>query len=257
VTVVLPDRAQRLATQPPRARSLRDALQGAVAAAAKLPLRADLFYDGDIGAALGRPHAVVVTAEQINQVPDPNRFGALRVEFVAYDIDGSFTRFHPGSSRSQHADPHTMQQASRAFPLDRALQVGVGAALHTLAPAAARGPAAATEHGGAPRLCTAMDLQEIHPLDAKLISPRAMEAAMTAALQQAGAGDVDWSTAGYPRWVFMAGRLHQFRAMLEEGIVSLAVTRGAGGTPCLAVRTDTRQYAVRITRARVSIVDFD
>ena len=84
-----------------------------------------------------------------------------------------------------------------------------------------------------------------------------MEAAKTAALQQAGAGDVDWSTAGYPWWVFMAVRLHQFRAMLEEGVVSLAVTRGAGGTPCLAVWTDTRQYAVRNTRARVPIFNID
>ena len=69
-----------------------------------------------------------------------------------------------------------------------------------------------------------MDLLEIHPLDVKLISPRELgekNKAMEAALLEAGADAVDWSHGGfgqgYPWWVFMAGRVQHFAAMLNEG----------------------------------------
>ena len=249
----LPERERRLSARPPRSKSLRGALQSACAVAAFLPLRADVFYDGDICSALGCPDAVLVTAETINHVPDPNRNGALRVDFVAYDITGAFTRYHPGASKEQAAAPHTMQQSSRAFSLDIALQHGVGAALHAQLPAAACGAAAATEH-----LCTEMDLLEIHPLDAKLISPSVFQAAMEAALSQAGADAVDWSHGGfgqgYPWWVFMAGRMEKFTAMLSEGIVSVSVRHSAGHRPFLSVTIAAQQHAVRISGGgRISI----
>ena len=231
----------------------RGALQTACTVAAFLPLRADVFYDGDICSALGCPDAVLVTAETINHVQDPNRNGALRVDFVAYDTTGAFTRYHPGASKKQAAAPHTMQQSSRAFSLGIALQRGVGAALHAQVPAAAHGAAAATEH-----LCTKMDLLEIHPLDAKLISPSVFQAAMEAALSQAGADAVDWSNGGigqgYPWWVFMAGRMEKFTAMLSEGIVSVSVGHSAGHRPFLSVTTAAQQHAVRISGGgRISI----
>ena len=254
----LPEREWRLSARPPRSKSLRGALQSACAVAAFLPLRADVFYDGDICSALGCPDAVLVTAETINHVPDPNRNGALRVDFVAYDITGAFTRYHPGATKKQDATPHTMQQSSRAFSLDIALQHGVGAALHAQLPAAARGAAAATEHGDPSHLCSAMDLLEIHPLDAKLISPSVFQAAMEAALSQAGADAVDWSNGGigqgYPWWVFMAGRMEKFTAMLSEGIVSVSVGHSAGHRPFLSVTTVAQQHAVRISGGgRISI----
>ena len=253
----LPEREQRLIAAPPQSRSLRGALQSAYAAAADLPLRADVFYNGDIRAALGRPGAVLVTAETINHVRDPNRDGELRVDFIAYDITGAFTRYRPGATGSQDATPHAMQQSSRAFSLDIALQLGAGAALHAQVPAVACGAAAATEHGDLTHLCTAMDLLEIHPLDAKLISPRVLQRAMEAALLQAGADAVDWSHGGfrqgYPWWVFMAGRMQRFAAMLNEGTVLVTVERGADRRPFLAVTTAAGQYAERMSGSRVSI----
>ena len=249
----LRDREDALAATLPRACSLRGALQEAVLASTHLPLRADLFYNGDIRAALGCRDAVVVTAERINSVADPNRGGALRVDFLAYNSDGSVTRYHPGGTRSQDAKPHTMQQTSRVFLLERALEDGVGAALHVRAPGSARGVAVATEHGGSPSLCTAMDLQEIHPLDAKLISTRMLEAALATALGTPGTDDVDWSTEGFPWWVVMAGHSHQFAALLQECVVSVKVTRARNGNPELVIQTEQRSYNVRVAGGRLRV----
>ena len=101
-----------------------------------------------------------------------------------------------------------------------------------------------------------MDLLEIHPLDVKLISPRELEKAMEAALLEAGADAVDWSHGGfgqgYPWWVFMAGRMQHFAAMLNEGKVSITVERGADRRPFLAATTVARQRTVRMSGGRVS-----
>ena len=258
----LPEQESRFSArqeQPERSKSLRDAFQSACANAESLPLPANVFYDGDICSALECPGAVLVTAETINHVQDPNREGALRVDFVAYnDTTGAFTRYHPGASGRQSAAPHTMEQSSRAFSLGIALQRGVGAALHALVPAAAHGATAVTEH-----LCIEKDLREIHPLDAKLISSGRLRGAMEAALKAAGADAVDWSNGGikqgYPWWVFMAGpgRMEKFKAMLGEGVVSVFVVKrdDSSDRPFLRVTTaGNKQHAVRLASSgKISI----
>ena len=55
-------------------------------------------------------------------------------------------------------------------------------------------------------------------------------------------------------WVFMAGRMERFTAMLSEGIVSVTVTRCAGHRPFLSVTIAAQQHAVRISGGgRISI----
>ena len=73
-----------------------------------------------------------------------------------------------------------------------------------------------------------------------------------------GADAVDWSNGGigqgYPWWVFMAGRMEKFTAMLSEGIVSVSVRHSAGHRPFLSVTTAAQQHAVRISGGgRISI----
>ena len=255
VTRVLPEREERAnvvrvagGAIPPRARRIREALQIACASEEFLPLRAEFFYDGDICDALGCRGAVLVTAEKINHVRDPNRNGALRVDFVAYDANGSFTRYHPGATSKGNARPHMTQFASRTIASDIAQQEGAGAALHVRVPAAAAG-----EHRGQAPLCTARDLQEIHPLDRKLVSQRVLQAAMDEAIQQAGVEEVDWSTQEYPWWVFMAGRPDLFNTIVEEGIVSVTVARNARGIAVLSVTTANSQKIVDTSGSRVRI----
>ena len=98
-----------------------------------------------------------------------------------------------------------------------------------------------------------MDLQEIHPLDAKLISTRMLEAALATALGTSGADDVDWSTEGFPWWVVMAGRSHQFTALLQECVVSVKVTRARNGNPELVIQTEQRSYSVRVAGGRLRV----
>ena len=139
----------------------------ATRAADMLPLKVAVFFTGDVETALGTAHTVVVTAERINGVPDPNQAGAFRVDLVAYYTNGDITRYHPGASPAQSATPHTMSQGSHAFDIATAMRTGIGAALHMRPPGVIRREADATEHGGNgfPRLCEAMDLCHVHPLD--------------------------------------------------------------------------------------------
>ncbi len=53
------------------------------------------------------PGIVKVTAEAIAGTSDPNppRFGAPRVDFVLYLLDGRFVRIHPGTTRRSSANP--------------------------------------------------------------------------------------------------------------------------------------------------------
>ena len=51
----------------------------------------------------------------------------------------------------------------------------------------------------------------------------------------------------------MAGRIQQFTGMLDEGILSVTITRGADSKPFLAVTTAARQHTVCISGTRVSI----
>ena len=77
-----------------------------------------------------------------------------------------------------------------------------------------------------------------------------MEAALS---QAAGADEVDWSNGGikqgYPWWVFMAGRMEKFKAMLGEGVVSVFVVKrdDSSDRPFLRVTTaGNKQHAVRL-----------
>ena len=97
----LPERAGAMGALPVRCRTLRQALQAAHDARVHLPLSADLFFQGDIREALGRPGAVAVTAEWISHIRDPNRGGLLRIDFVAYDRTGAITRYHPSGKTSR------------------------------------------------------------------------------------------------------------------------------------------------------------
>ena len=82
-----------------------------------------------------------------------------------------------------------------------------------------------------------------------------MEAALS---QAAGADEVDWSNGGikqgYPWWVFMAGRMEKFKAMLGEGVVSVFVVK-RGDRPSLRVTTaEKKQHAVRmVSGGKISI----
>ena len=80
---------------------------------------------------------------------------------------------------------------------------------------------------------------------------------MEAALLKAEADTVDWSHGGfgqgYPWWVFMAGRMQLFTAMLNEGIVLVTVERGVDRRPFLAVTAAAGQHAARISGRNVSI----
>ena len=98
-----------------------------------------------------------------------------------------------------------------------------------------------------------MDLQEIHPLDAKLISTRMLEAALATALGTPGTDDVDWSTEGFPWWVVMAGHSQQFAALLQECVVSVKVTRARNGNPELVIQTEQRSYSVRVAGGRLRV----
>ena len=250
----LPDRVaacQALLAEADRPRSLRGALEAAIALHTNLPLLAQLFFHGDISQALGCPDAAVVTAEVINGICDPNRGGALRVDFVAYSRAGAITRYHPGSTPAQSAKPHTVPPDSRSFRLDAALQHGIGVALHTHAPGIARTLVVATEHGGPLFLVSAKDLQDIHPLDSKLVSPHALQTALAALPRQPG--EVDWAYCGFPWWTLMATRRPRFATIIQEGIEAVAGVRAGDGSESMRITTTRTQYVVTVSGGKLSV----
>ena len=262
-TVLLGQREQALPGPPQRETSIRAALVAATRAADMLPLKVAVFFEGDVEKALGTAHTVLVTAERMNGVPDPNHDGALRVDLVAYYRNGDTTRYHPGSRPSQSATPHTMSQGSPTFDTATAMRTGVGAALHLRPPGVIRRAAAATEHGGNGdaaelgaelRLCEAMDLHEIHSLDSKVVSARVVESAIAAAHPPGGPMSVDWSVGGFPWWVFMAGRARHFYDMLQEGVLAVNAERRRDGAAALTVRTAVRIHIVSVAGGRLRVI---
>ena len=225
---------------------LRILLQAAHAHPALLPITADAFFTGDIREALGTQDAVLVTIESINGICDPNRGGHHRIDMLVYHRCGAVTRYHPGSSPAQSAQPHTIPHGSRTYRRDIALQRGIGAALHVCAP----GLFAAAEHGVPPQLVTEADLKEVNPVDAKCVNA----GTLTAALNRLPPGDTDWSHQGFPWWVYMAGRLPKFLACVEEGIIGVTGVREDARTKYMRVTTRTRVRKVSGDRG-VKIVE--
>ena len=133
VTALLPQHGRAVADMR-LCTTLRDLLEAAHAHRAHLPLPADLFFNGDIRVALGCPDAFLVTLEIINGIRDPNRTGLNRIEMLAYRRCGAVTRYHPGGTPKQSAQPHTIPHGSRTYSRAIALEQGIGAALHVHAP---------------------------------------------------------------------------------------------------------------------------
>ena len=177
--------------------SLRTALNIATDRHDLLPLPASELFDGDIRTALNCPHAITVTAEIVNNVPDPNRDKRFRVDFFAYGPDGSITRYHPGQTQLTSAKPSHMSPLTRVFSRSMALTRGVGAALHLHPPAlAALENQPTLAELGRLRLCEHLDLQDVSPLDAKLVRPYNLYLALHALPVQPR--EVDWSLGGFP-----------------------------------------------------------
>ena len=156
-----------------------------------------------------------------------------------------------------------MSQGSPLFDTATAMRTGVGAALHLRPPGMVRRAAAATEHrgnrdaaefGAELRLCEAMDLHEIHPLDAKVVSAHVVQSAIAAAHTPGGPMSMDWSLAGFPWWVFMAGRANQFHDMLQEGVLAVNAERRQDGTAALTVCTTVRTHIVSVAGGRLRVL---
>ena len=249
IRVLLPARVAlaRVARSP----SLRTALNIATDRHDLLPLPASELFEGDIRGALNCPHAITVTAEIVNNVPDPNRNGRFRVDFFAYEPDGSITRYHPGPTKLTSAIPSRMSPVTRVFDKSVALARGVGAALHLHPPAVAALENQPTlAELGALRLCDHMDLQDVSPLDAKLVSPHGLYLTLRALPEQPR--EVDWSLDGFPWWTLMATRDKHFQPLVAEGIVQvLAVTDEPRHV--LIVTLDARYKVMATHRGRLHI----
>ena len=96
-----------------------------------------------------------------------------------------------------------------------------------------------------------MNLQEIHPLDSKLLSVRALQAALDALPPQAG--EVCRAYARFPWWAFMATRMTQFATIVQEGITEVAGVRTDGGNVFMRITTTRAQYRATVTRGRLRV----
>ena len=258
VTTLLPQ--NRRAVCMPPCNTLRGLLEAAHTHRQHLPLPADVFFQGDICAALGCYNPVAVTMERINSVKDPNRGGHERIDLLVYDRSGAVTRHHPGRRPAEDARPHMIPHVSRTYNRSIAMAMGVGAALHvhspimeawraTAHPSMEEERIAAAEHDEPPPLVTADDLADINPLDSKLINVAALADAL-ASLQP---GETNWSREGFPWWVFMAGRLHMFRQVVAQGIIRVTAVNTRQPTPYMRVSTLACVRIVRVSRGRVRL----
>jgi len=230
-------------------RTLRELLQAAHAHREHLPLPADLFFNGNIRVALGCPDALIVSLESIHGIRDPNRSGHDRIDMLVYHHGGAVTRYHPGGTPAQSAQPHTIPHGSRTYSRAIALDQGVGAALHVHAPGLGGEHVAAAEHDAPPLLVTADDLADINPVDSKLVNA----ASLRAALASLPPGETNWSYEGFPWWVFMAGRTQRFHTIVREGIIRVIGVSYDDLTHCMRVTTREGVRVVSVNRGQVRV----
>ena len=110
-------RATRLAaefsTQKNRQDIARSALESAIRDGCATPIPLDELFQGmgwreyiawhkEARKIIGEG-VVDATAETIQGVKDPNRYGQLRIDFVVYRADGSYCRLHPGTKTASDA----------------------------------------------------------------------------------------------------------------------------------------------------------
>ena len=123
------------------------------------------------------------------------------------------------------------------------------------APGLEGGLVAAAEHDASPLLISAVDLAEINPVDSKLVAT----ATLKAALANLPPGVTNWSRAGFPWWVFMAGHAQKFHTIIAEGIIRVEGVNIAGRhlrdeqTRCMRVTTRQGVRVVSVNSGRLRV----
>ena len=210
-----------------------------------------LFFNGDIGMALGCSDALLVTVESTNGICDPKCLELFRIDILVYHSCGAVTRYHPGRTAAADAESHKIPNASYTYNRAIALDRGIGAALHVHAPGVENDESfAAAEHDEPPLLVTLEDLADISPLDSKLVN----QASLTAALNALPPGETDWPREGFRWWVFMAGRAGS-QTTIGEGIIRVTGVKPAGRKGYMRVTTQERVREVKIDRGRMQVAE--
>ena len=88
-------------------------------------------------------------------------------------------------------------------------------------------------------------------MDSKLLSVRALQAALDALPPQAG--EVCWAYARFPWWTFMATRMEKFATIAQEGIEAVAGVRAPNGEVSMRITTTRKQYNITVSGRRLSV----
>ena len=126
------DGFRRRCPEAKRAQRLREALDMAAETYYEfLPLLVSTFSSFDVAEKLKEKGSVVV-AEVVARIPDNNRRPRYRVDFFCYHPDGHVVRHHPGNK--QDAKVQVLAKNCSFFRVERARDIGVGAALYAEPP---------------------------------------------------------------------------------------------------------------------------
>ncbi len=211
-------RATRLAaefsTQKNRQDIARSALESAIRDGCATPIPLDELFQGmgwreyiawhkEARKIIGEG-VVDATAETIQGVKDPNRYGQLRIDFVVYRADGSYCRLHPGSKTASDAKVRYFEAVATEH---------------------ARG-STATEHAGvglAQHRWTSLPAMPFNMEAVATIpqSDRIGKEPAYAMLSQLSAGRLPTdSDSFFPWWLFVANLGHKTEEVIDCGITA-------------------------------------
>lgn len=211
-------RATRLAaefsTQKNRQDIARSALESAIRDGCATPIPLDELFQGmgwreyiawhkEARKIIGEG-VVDATAETIQGVKDPNRYGQLRIDFVVYRADGSYCRLHPGTKTASDAKVRYFEAVATEH---------------------ARG-STATEHAGvglAQHRWTSLPAMPFNMEAVATIpqSDRIGKEPAYAMLSQLSAGRLPTdSDSFFPWWLFVANLGHKTEEVIDCGITA-------------------------------------
>lgn len=223
----------------------RDAMNLAYKLHDQLPLSTAALVTFDLAAALGKPEALAVVAEQIFRVPDHNRPPYRRVDFFCYMPNGDVVRYHPGRTQREDMQPHHMPQGTALFNMRHACQRGVGAVLHRQPPALVRNAGAlqpGVQNAGAlqPRvpLCTRDDMNSLCIYDIQSINWRQVRRILDSLGNEDA--EFDWNSGDtFAWWVWLANTGARW-GMVGEGVFEVRATVSAGAGAVEVTSTNGR-----------------